>query len=222
MPYYRKRYNNRYKRRSNYRRRGGYTTMGSALYLAKKAYRGINYLKGLVNSEKYHLDTSISGQTINTAGVVSHLTAIAQGDNDPGRTGNSIFVRGLSYSFSLNMNASATNTWVRFVILIDTQQVGDTSPGITTVFESVNVGALMNHLTLGRFKIIRDKVYVFNSSNLTSIQKKGYISMRHHVRFNGTADTDIQKGGIYLMLVSNEGTNLPVLTGMFRIMFHDN
>lgn len=220
MPY--RRYNKRRYKRRRYKRRGGYTTMGSAMFLAKKAYRGIRYLKGLVNAEKFHLDTTYSGQVINSTGVVTHLSAIAQGDNDPGRSGNSIYVRGISFSFSLNMNASATNTWVRFVMLIDTQQVGDTAPSLTDVFESNNVGALMNHLTLGRYNILIDKVYTFNISNLTAIQRKGYKSMRHHVRFNGTASTDVQKGGIYLMWVSNEGTNTPVLTGMFRVFYHDN
>ena len=32
-------------------------------------------------------------------------------------------------------------------------------------------------------------------------------AMRHHIRYNGSANTDIQKGALYSCMVSNEATN---------------
>lgn len=220
MPYYRRRYRGRRYGRKRYNR-PRYTTLGSARFLAKKAMRGVRYLKGLVNSEKFHIDTALSTTIANTANI-THLTAVAQGDNDPGRTGNSIFVRGISYNFVVSINASATVTWFRWVLIMDTQQIGDSTPGFTTVFETETVTSLMNKLTLGRFRILCDKVYTMSVNGRQNIVKRGYFNLKHHVRYNGTASSDVQKGGIYCMFLSNEATNAPTIVSNFRVFFHDN
>lgn len=221
MPY-RRRYKRRYNRR-RYNRRPRYTTMGAAGFLAKKAIRGVRYLKGLVNAEKYHLDTVVSG-AISTTPSVTHLTAIATGDGDGARTGNSILMRGLSFSMTWNMNASATNTWIRMVLVQDTQQIGDTTPAFTDIFDSgsSNIINLLNKNTLGRFKILRDKVISFSSNSKTDYSKKGFIRFYNHVRYNGTASSDIQKMGLYLLFVSNEATNTPTVSSVWRVFYYDN
>lgn len=222
MPYYRRRYRRgRYMRRRRYKSR--YTTLGASRFLAQKALRGVRYLKGLVNAEKYHLDTVVSA-AISTTPSITHLTAVANGDGDGARTGNSILLRGLSFSMTWNMNASATNTWIRMVLVQDTQQIGDTAPAFTDVFDSgsSNIINLLNKNTLGRFKIIRDKVISFSSNSKTDYQKKGFIKFYNHVRYNGTASSDIQKMGLYLMFVSSEATNTPTVSSFWRIFYYDN
>lgn len=44
----------------------------------------------------------------------------------------------------------------------------------------------------------------------------------HHIRYNGSASSDIQKGGIYMMVLSNEATNGSSFTYNLRLGYYDN
>ena len=190
--------------------------------MAFKAYRGVRYIKGLVNSEKHHTDFSIGGTSPNTTPSTQQLTAIAQGDEIDDRTGNSIFVRGITWRFCLELHASATATQVRMVLVKDNQQGADSAPSWTTVFSSAAIDSLLNIQTLGRFTILKDKTYLLDAVNRRQIFEKGFYPMKYHVRFNGTTSSDIQKNGLYLMYMSNEATNTPTLDGVWRTNFYDN
>lgn len=217
----------RYARKSFRRRRRApwYNKKYSAVQLARKAFRGVRYLKGLVNSEMLHLDTNFSAASVLGSGAVSHLTAIAQGDTSAGRTGNSLLLRSLSYRFKLEINSSVTsNTTVTMIIFQDTQQVGDTSPAATDVLAQANTYSLLSTLTAGRFKILKRKSYLLTpaSGGRPAIEQKGFMKLYSHVRYNGTASTDIQKNGLYVLFISSESTNTPTVNGTFRIGYHDN
>lgn len=192
--------------------------------IARKAYSGFRYLKSMINSEKYHYDSQISGTPTTTAGI-THLTNISQGDNDGSRSGNSILVKKITYNVSYNINASASNTWIREVILIDRQQISDTPPTYSDVFDvsgTTVIAALLNKATLGRFTILRDRIFTLNNNGKQLLNRKGSIYVNKHVRYNGTTGADIQKNGIYVMYVSNETTNAPQVTSVFRVFYHDN
>ena len=51
---------------------------------------------------------------------------------------------------------------------------------------------------------------------------KYYKNIRHHVRYNGPNAQDLQKGGIYLALVSSQSTNVPAINYQIRVGYHDN
>lgn len=190
--------------------------------LALAAYRGVKYLSGLVNSEKFKLDTTVSVNPDNSSGSVIHLTGAASGDTDSSRTGNSIFVRSLYCRFRIDKHASATNTNVRILLVVNKQQVADTAPAITDVLESVDTTAPLNNATVGRFSILWDRTFNVNSVSQPTYNTQLYKPMKLHCRYNGTAGTDIQKNGIYLLIFSNEATNTPAVNGLFRVSYHDN
>lgn len=219
MPYYKRRYKKR-----PYRKRGGLTSMFGRMRVgdvARKAYAGYKYLRGMINSEKFHITTNVAGNVTTTTSV-NHLTAVAQGDADPGRSGNSILVRGLSYNYTFTISPSAVASQCRVVVVQDKQQVGDTAPAWTDVFTAATPESLMNVNTLGRFSILYDKVHVLTQTGRQSLTLRGYMKMYSHCRYNGANSTDIQKNGVYLMLVSNEATNVPTIASNWRIFYHDN
>lgn len=202
--------------------RQGYKTLRSpnVRNLALTAYKGVKYIRSLVNSEVYKYD--ISNQlTFNTTPGVVHLTGIAQGDTLATRTGNSILCKGVYLRLLFSKHASATFTQIRVVLVRDNQQISDTSPSYTDVFDASSTFGRVNPNTAGRFSILYDKMIVLSSQRDFS-QQVIYRKMLKHIKYNGTADTDIQKGGLYLMYLTNEATNVPSLTYTSRVYYHDN
>lgn len=223
MAYKRRRYGSRRPMKSRrYKRRrvggfGGYVK--TAAWAAKQIWK----LKGLVNSEMLKKDTAFTPTALST-GAVEHITAVAQGDSDSTRTGNSIFVRSWNFSGSIIKNTSGANTqFVRISVVMDTQQQSDTTPTYTDIYESASPYAHLNSNTVGRYKVIFSHIYSVNSSDHTAVAVKINIPMRHHVRYNGSASTDIQRGGLYLCSSTDEpGANMPTWQGEHRLSYHDN
>lgn len=210
----------RYKKRSY-----GLSSMslGSAWKTAKYAAQQVWKLKGLVNSEMMKLDTTGSAVTVTNTGIVTHMTAVPQGDTDASRHGNSIYCRSLNIKGYVRMNASATASIYRLSVIIDTQQVGDTAPSFSDIYESADVNAHLNNTTVGRYKVLKNIVFTLVQGQTDVRYFNINIPMRHHVRYNGTASSDVQKGGIYLVRVSNEGAGFqPADSFEARLSYHDN
>lgn len=217
----------RFARKRTYRKRRTpwYRKKYSAAQLAIKAVRGVRYLKGLVNSEMLHKDTTYSTSSISGAGSVVHLTNIAQGDDYNGRTGNSILLRSLSYRYKLEINSSVTsNTTITCLIFQDTQQVADSTPSVTDVLAAATTHSLLSLSSPGRFKIISRKSYTLTpaSGGRPALEYKGFHKLYSHVKYNAGASTDVQKNGLYVLFISSEATNYPTVSGTFRIGYHDN
>lgn len=218
------RYKRRYRKRGYRRRRvAWYNRKYSVAQLATKAIKGVSYLKGLVNSEKFKHDTTGSG-TYSNNGSVLHLTNIAQGDGDGQRTGNSIFVRNVSFRGTL-VRASQDER-VRVMLFIDKQQIGDTIPAPTDVLTTTGttnaVYSFLNPNTVGRFSILRSRLYSLTADRPT-IALNWNVNLRHHVRYNGTTGSDIQRGGIYMLIISTASSgNGITLERVCRVSYHDN
>lgn len=199
-----------------------YNKRYSVAQLAGKAWSGVKYIKGLVNSEMYSLENSASGSTISTTPTVIHITATGSGDGESNRTGNSIYVKSYFIRGGFVIDPDIPTSFVRMVIVRDTQQVGDTAPAFNDVFSSNSCFSVVNDTTKGRFDILCDRVYTLDNSGKRNIAFKCYIPMRSHVRYNGTATTDIQRNGLYLMFISDQPTDTVSYSYGDRLRYHDN
>lgn len=192
--------------------------------LALQAYQGVKYLKGLVNSEMLHKDQAVvlSG----TRNTIAHLTAISQGDSDSGRTGNSLLLRNIYFRGALEIHPSVTgNTRISLVLVKDTQQVSDTTPNMSDIFQNYNdPDTMLNTNAFGRFKILWRKTYCLTppAGGRNVIDFNKYWKIYDHVRFNGSATSDIQRNGYYLVILSSEVSNFPTCNINTRIGYHDN
>lgn len=184
-------------------------------------------IQSMVNAEKQKVDVSVSTSTISSTPAVTHLTAIATGDAEGSRTANSILLKYLYINGTIQIHTSANFSRVRCVVVRDKQQVGDTAPVYTDVFETAPSGsgtqAFLNKNTVGRFDIIYDRTYALDAQRPQAIVSK-MIPLKSHARYNGSASTDIQKGGIYIMLVSDvtAGGNVPTVYLQARLAYYDN
>nr|QGF19358.1 hypothetical protein [Antarctic circular DNA molecule] len=201
-----------------------YAKKYNAQQLAMKAWNATKYLKGLVNSELYHYDSTVSA-TISSTGFLTNLTAIAIGDSSATRTGNSILAKSINYRFKLEINSVVSGSTSVVVMLVqDTQQVADTNPIIADILQTVNPQSLLNLNTAGRFKVISRKNYFLSPSSggKGAYEVSGFHKMYSHIRYNGATTSDTQKNGIYLLAISSEAVNVPTITGTYRLAYHDN
>lgn len=195
---------------------GGYLKTGMSL--AKQVWK----LKGLVNSELYKLDSTSAFSATNAGTQIQPLVGIGQGDGDGQRTGNSVFVRSFNSKSYVTWNPAGDPVQsVMVALVMDSQQIGDTAPGWTDVFTSASINSHLNPVTVGRFKVLYRQL-IHLDVNRPRVNVPINKPMRHHVRFNGSAGTDIQKGGLYLMWISTTAANHPTVTTDHRICYHDN
>lgn len=220
MPYKRN-YRRRNYKKKRYVRRVPANRQPTTWQAVSKLASDIWYLKGLVNSELYKFDTAISTTVVNT-GSVQNLCQIATGDTEVTRTGNSIFVRSVYVILNTSMSQSANNTLFRIALVQDKQQIGDTAPAITDVYEGATPQSALYKATVGRFKILWTRTVPFSiTGNQTAMIKK-FFKCRIHVRYNANTTADLQKNGLYLMMSSDEATNGVAVAGTARLSYHDN
>lgn len=213
----------RYRKRRYYPRKAiGQSNIGAAMQTARWAWSGVKYLKGLVNSELFAFDTSQSSTAINDTGTSILMNAVPIGDNANGRTGLSILMKAIYVRATLTKHASATNSRVRCIMIIDNQQQADSTPTLSTLLgSSFSIVHPLNVENLGRFTVLYDRVYNLTTDK-PNVNFKLYKKIQLHTKFNGATGSDIQKNGVYWLQFSDEDTNTPTISSYFRVRYHDN
>lgn len=211
-----------YRRKTRYRRRRPKKPMRYKIAdTAYKAYKGVKYLKGLVNAELHHWETDVSNAQPSTTGIVKHLSDLTIGDLATNRTGNSILAKYLFGRIQFSKNTAAPITFIRCMIVKDNQQIGDTSPLISNILSSVSTYSPLNPNTAGRFKIMKDFTIKLEATK-TASQIKINMKLPFHIKFNGSTGVDIQKNGLYFVMLSNEPINFPSVYYNLKLSFYDN
>lgn len=221
---YTRRYTRRPRRSTRRRKVAWYNRKYSTAQIARAAWRSAKYIRGLVNSEMFHLDQQLSLGS--NQSILHPIVAIPMGDTTGSRTGNSVLLKSFVMNGYMYINASqTTNTRVMLALIRDKQQVSDTVPALSDIFVSdVSPHTLLKTDTLGRFDILWRRQYTLdsNSAGNNAKQIKLFHRLNCHARFNGTNSTDIQKNGIYLAIITSESSLFPSVSFQSRLNYHDN
>lgn len=200
-------------RRTKKQRKG--KKKGKIALLTKKVNR---LYKGLETKESYQ-NTYISTQSSYATGSVVPLWYVAQGDSNLSRTGNYILCKSLHVNGRILANASATaptqSQHVRIIIFRDKRQVSDSTPSTSDILgaSSPYTFALTSFVRVpSRFEILYDRfMCVFSTPTTYSIQhdNQKYFRIRKNLKnlkmgFNGSATTDIESNGLYMLVLSDE------------------
>ena len=111
----------------------------------------------------------------------------------------------------------------KVLILRDEQQVSDTAPTVSDILDTVSTLAPLNSNTVGRYKILKSAFFHTSNARDTVKEMNWYLPMQHHIRYNGTTNTDVQKGGLYMLLLSDQAVGTaPTIFYNFRLSYHDN
>ena len=203
-------------------------TYRKKVYRKKSNNATATNIKKIVRSQvlekKFSPEIGISGG-ISSSGSVVSCNQIAQGDTNTTRTGNVITASGLYIKGTLKNSASASaGTYFRFALVRDNQQVGDTSPAFTDIYETAFPTSGLKKSNLGRFSILATKEYYINQSYASQVVLKPFKhfqKLSSKIRYNGVATTDIQKNGLYIAVVSDQATNTPTFDVIIRLHFTD-
>lgn len=211
--------------------------------LAQKVVKLTKLVSGLRPETKY-IDTSLTSNNVSVNnGVVINLTAIAGGTGINQRVGDAVNMLWWNLNLSVTLS-SAQNTTTempafRFYIVRDLQQVSDTAPTGSDLVDQpslpkiqlLNVATTMQR----RFQIVYDSKpqLIFPGTGLAILNNSVVYpqrcvftlrgSKKGPIRFNGTASTDIQKGGLYLFFYTDVTMSGDVLdfVGTSRVAYND-
>ncbi len=194
--------------------------------LANKALDVAVMVKALVNVE-YKSFTIALVTDPNSTGVVTHLTAIAQGSDFSNRIGRKIKLLSLSIRGNIAINGSATNSIYRLLILRDNSGT-TTPPTIANLFTDTatflnNKNKIGDPQSNSRFTVLSDTWYTINIGNENTRKKiQIYKKVNFHVNYSGTAATDEGKGCVYALQASSEASLDPIVTADVMIKYIDN
>lgn len=213
----------------------GLSSSGSLSQQVKSLQSAVRKLQ----PELKYVDTSLAQSNITAAaGAVTHITAVGQGDTQSTRTGNSIRVKSVDVGFYIPRNGITSigfDTFFRWAIVQDKQQVADTAPVAGGIFTSAATPWVdfPQEQSLERYRFLyvspcidlRQVSFavagswdnaVFTKSNQFSYCWKGDIK----VDFNGGASTDMQKNNLYVVFMCF-GMDTMDIVGTSRVGYTD-
>lgn len=200
-------------------------TWGSAFSMAKRALSLGTMLKGLVNSEKKYHDVTQTPETISYNGDVTLLSGMAAGDDVGNRQGNSVLARSLYFRADITGNTQNTSNVTRCIIFIDKMNQG-TAPTASDILSVVGASNAVNsplnvdHIT--RYSILLDKAWTTSVNGTQRHTFKKYINLYKHLKYTGTAATDVYQNAIYVLWITDVVSNDPQVTWYSRLGYMDN
>ncbi len=218
MPY-RRQYRRRRPHRYQASNQSGY--LGTASRALAVAYG----VKKLLNIEYKSIRVTLPTAPTNTP-VITPVSAPAQGDDFDDRQGRKIKLFSYRLKGRVTVNASATGSFYRVVILRDNNG-STTRPVITDVYPDAAAfnGGIMpldDPQTNARFSILSDNLYPLSISGVNIRPINIYKKLSSHVYFTGTGANDEGKGMLYMITSSNEATNTPSVLVDIVTKFIDN
>lgn len=198
----------------------------SVANVANLAWKGVKGIRALINAEKHLSDSTYNTTLVTNASgaTIIDFTNIAVGDTQSTRTGNSILVNSVYGKMKFTTTAIAPNQVIRYMLVEDRQQTSDTAPTAASILENLTYSDVcpLNRQILGRYKIHFDRKVQLDAYHPQKEVKFFKHFKRHHFRYNGTSNTDIQKGGLYLFVFTQETTNMPSMESYCTCAFYDN
>lgn len=191
--------------------------------------RGLGMMKSFINVEEKYVDTILATSTIpSTPATISLLlNAIAQGDGYNQRNGQSVINKSVTINYALTMNSVAVFTSIKIALVMDKK------PDVTALTTAATVyGAASNYLSQVDKEENGDRYVILKSEiiNLDSAYRRTYFNKWHvdltetHTLWDGTtgAIADFEKNALFIVAVSDQPTNLPVLDVNARFRYFDN
>lgn len=215
------RFNVRRPKKSNFSKESSYDNW-------KKNQKTASKVNDIGKMIEYHYHDNQPSRTLTLIGNVDNLLQVAEGDSSLTRTGLKITPTSALIKIRTKANAlSAQGALCRYMLVRDTQQVSSTAPGTGDILETYGLRALspLSRLFRDRFEVIWDKTVVVSAAgaqgDVQYFIKNVKLPASKPVYFNGTGSGSIQRNGLYLVSVTDEGTDSPAMFCEFRMRYAD-
>lgn len=212
------------RRRRTRRRTPWYRKKYSLAQMAGKAYKGMKYIRKLINVERKFLDTTQAATTQTNVATIAPLSYIAEGDDYNSRDGHSILTQGMLFRMRMTANSTAVVNFIRVMVFIDKEMNG-TAPVVGDILEATtDYLSPIQHDAGKRFKILFDRIFSldYNGRGTAAINK--WFRINHHIKYTGTtaAAASSKEGQLYVLTLSDNTSNPPGYSWYNRIRFTDN
>lgn len=206
-----------------------YPRASRALQVAGQALSIARSVASIVNVEYKLIDTGIVTTTPGSSGSIVSLNACSEGTTSSTRNGLSIKMKSLELRGFYTMDAQATNTVLRSMLVLDNSPNGSKAT-ITEILESVDVIAMRNNINFGRFRVLYDRTFTMSGTGEENGVFHKYIKLNKHVKYSGSGGTenDIESGQLLFVQISNEDPGAtpqefpPSVKWNTRVRFVDN
>lgn len=202
------------------------------------ALRGAKLASAVLNSEKHYFDKYIANLTLNTAGSVTPLSAVVQGDDKQNRSGRSILAKSIQMKLALYQGDDTYDRQlVRFIVFYDTEQNG-VLPAVSAatdvdngVLESLHILSPLNLQASSRYRVLYDRTHaigdITGGVGQPSIEmQQFYKKIKFHIHYSNTtaADADLDKNNIYILQIADQSGSSAFSTANIytRLRFYDN
>jgi len=164
--------------------------------------------------ERKHLQYDLvtgAPHEVDWQGRLHHLSAVPSGSGVTNRVGSRITPQSLTWRFLFH-RATNTDTPLSVTLMIfrDTQQSADNPPDVGSVVEHRSViGSglgLLSRLSMPRFRVLHRRTFVLHDvqSGTNAHMEEGYLKLPPaNVGFNGTTATDVERNGLYCLMISD-------------------
>ncbi len=166
--------------------------------------------------EVKHIDSGTVEPTHTTSNDTFFLFGVSEGAGINSRVGRKITPISLVIRGTVVQSDTATGDHesVRLVVVQDKQQLADSYPTPSLVFENItDPYAFRQHVRQGQFRILAQRTYLFHKITGGKDAFKFRIALNlppMTIFWNGANVTDVQKNGIYFMLMSDATSGAPV------------
>lgn len=182
------------------------------------AYRA---LKAAQRSEKKkevkHNAVTVADTTPDSTGSIEELSVLSAGDSNNNREGDVVFPTSLRFRGRLVKNASATTTQVRMLIF---QWLSEAPGAVSDILVSTSVQSFKSENNRYQSRILYDRVFTLDSASKDSMFIQKTIKLKGMIAYPQSSSA-ANRNGIWVLLLSNEATNVPTLNLESRLYFKD-
>lgn len=203
----------KYKRR--YIRKDAKRLASAALRLARSNRRSIE-VKEITNQ---------STGSVSSTGSVTSMTAIAEGDDLSQRTGRKVQLKSIQIrGFLTNTDLTNADASIVRMMIVRDNTYKSTAPLIADILQNSVPYALRTQEPEKKkaYTVLYDKLMGVDLNSRNQIIFEKYKKVSGEVIFDGTSSATGNKGGLYLLLVSNRSSDLPICNLQVRVRYTDS
>ncbi len=188
--------------------------------IAKKASTSVYRAR----TESKFFDTAFNGIDMTTAGTITHISDITQGDGAESRDGEVVTITSVQGHYVIS-SGDSTNI-ARIIIFMDKESIA-VNPIPANVLESVTAGlgivAPINMVNRRRFWVVHDQIYGLTLAGNSNVTHKFFHKLPEPLKctFDDNATTP-RSNAWYVLTISDSGAAPhPTLNTVMRLRFFD-
>ncbi len=200
--------------------RGRVEIYGGAISQLRK---DVGYVMSLLNVEDKYIDSGAT-TTLSAAWQLFLLNGCQLGTSSTTRIGQSVKLNSLCLKGFLTINAASTNVQSSRVVIFVDKQSNAAAPTATDIYPAT-VASQRVVSYLDRFTVLMDDWIILDPNAPSGELVIRSLPLGLHVSYNTSSAgdiTDITKCSLYMMLLSDAGSNFPTFVWTNRVGFVDN